>query len=107
MGYATIAMRHTGIRELEPEAHFLLELDQFMNDLRQRVNELRLKPALLQYQMPHLQYLTGRIHGLVFGMARMFIYRGTHDSYRLEYARESAMNEANFLTSEYLHGSAA
>lgn len=105
--YAIQTIRRTPVRDLSIEQVFLLELHRFMVDLRAAANEARLRGGV-QWRRPHLQYLVGRIHGLVYGLSMYLISRGSifDDAGPLDMARDSAMAEADFLIDAYLESAA-
>jgi hypothetical protein len=100
MSYALQDIRRTPLSRLTIEQTFILELHKFMVDLRLAANEERLR----KYKNPaHLNYLVGRIHGLVFGLASQLIYRDSYFDHPAGDARDAAFAEADFLTNAYQH----
>lgn len=90
---------------MTPEEHFLFAVDGYMMNIRLKANNMRLQDkSLLQYTMPHMRYLIGRLHGVIFGMSAMLIDRGTFDRLDIEYAYASSINEASYLSDQYIYG---
>jgi hypothetical protein len=87
------------LRGLSISDAFQIEVSEALSDIRKAANEAHGQPDLLAYRLSGLRYMVGRLHGVVFGFARLLIFRaGTYDD--LEVITESAMNEANFLTGD-------
>ena len=93
-------IRRVPVQDLRPADHFVIEMTKYMTDIRIAANRARLaSPISRQYQLAHLRYLIGRLHGLRFGMSSMLIYGGSYDL--LDWS-DALANEADFLTQEYV-----
>jgi hypothetical protein len=98
MSYGLQAIRKTPVRDLAPHEHFVLEVHKYLTEVRLAANRVRLR-GLIEYERHHLNYLTGRLDGYVFGMASMAIYGGWH--WLLEEVGYGAMAEADYLACAY------
>lgn len=102
MSYAPAWLKHQQYSQMQPAGHFLLELDRFMDDLRRTANQIKRDAwRRSEYGAPgsrgHLQYLTGHIHGLRFGMWMLLAQDGSTSDPTVDYAMEASMAEADFL----------
>ncbi len=97
-------VRHTSLSSLKPAQFFIIELNNFMQDIRTSANAAKRDPAAGDaFMVAHLRYLTGRLHGLIFGFSSLLIY-GTDDYDEVGELIQAASNEATFLCYEYLEG---
>jgi hypothetical protein len=101
--YQLQAIRRLPLSCLEPRHHFILQVWKFLTDIRLAANAERGRTLKNQQ---HLQYLEGRLHGVIFGFADLAIYGGWYALY--EEVGGSAMNEAGFLcdAAQYQKGAA-
>lgn len=95
-------VRHTSMSALKPAQFFVIELNDFMQDIRATANAAKRDPAAADMLLgAHLRYLRGRLHGLIFGFSALLIY-GTDDYDEVSELAQAASNEATFLCYGYL-----
>ncbi len=97
-------VRHTSLSALKPAQFFVIELNNFMQDIRTGANACKLNPTAGDiFLHAHLRYLTGRLHGLIYGFSSLLIY-GTDDYDEVSELSNAALNEATFLCYAYHDG---
>jgi hypothetical protein len=85
----------------------VLAVKENLHDVRAAVNAARLQRwGINEGDVAFLRYLVGRLHGSIFAFSNLLIYQaGSYE--QVAQITDAAMQEADFLTGEYLHRSAS